>query len=270
VPGVPSLGLIKEQTVLVQTPPGGAAFAACLRLFRNFPLAVRRHYAEHRYGSMVLMKRGPSAARCYVLVMEWDDLFMLRHWDRRDGARLEIGRDTAVPGDVLAVLEDGVPVPRDGTLLGWVADGQVQAVLPAYGRLAEPWDDPCAVPGVLVMPRVGSQPSEWPALTVHPLDDRQLWEHVARGRLTELTPLVSRSAGRVYLVPDGRPGRPASALVVVTERISGDGVWLPAGVYADHWILREGTPVRTASQLLSLPGVVELSGGRGSAPLLGV
>ena len=43
--------------MLAHARPGDAAFAACLRLFRHYPLAVRRHYAEHRYGSMVLMTR---------------------------------------------------------------------------------------------------------------------------------------------------------------------------------------------------------------------
>lgn len=56
--------------MLVQSQPGGAAFAACLQLFCEYPLAVRRHYAEPRYGSMVLMSPGPSATRFYVLIME--------------------------------------------------------------------------------------------------------------------------------------------------------------------------------------------------------
>src|SRR5215472_11546252 len=60
----------KEQTVLAHAQPGDAAFAACLRLFRQYPLAVRRHYAEHRYGSMVLMTRDGGASRFFVLIME--------------------------------------------------------------------------------------------------------------------------------------------------------------------------------------------------------
>src|SRR5579862_2820293 len=108
----------KEQTVLALASPGDAAFAACLRLFRQYPLAVRRHYAEHRYGSMVLMTRDAGVSRFFVLIMEWDDLFVLRHWDRRDGARAEIGPDEPVSADVQQVIEAAVPVPRDGALLG--------------------------------------------------------------------------------------------------------------------------------------------------------
>jgi hypothetical protein len=259
--------------VLANASPG-AAFAACLRLFRHYPLAVRRHYAEHRYGSMVLMTRDAGVSRFFVLIMEWDDLFVLRHWDRRDGARAEIGRDEHVSADICRVIEAGVPVPRDGALLGWVTGHQVRAVLAAYGRLPEPWDDASTVPGVLVMPHAGSQPAELPPLAAGPLGDGRLWDYLARGRLADLTPLVSRQAGRVFLVPggdgrDGRDGRVAGTRIVVTERTCDDDFWLPAGIYADHWTLREGTQV-TARQLLARPGVVDLASGRSQHYLLGV
>jgi hypothetical protein len=258
--------------VLADARSGDAAFAACLRLFRNYPMAVRRHYAEHRYGSMVLVHRGTGTPRFFVLIMEWDDLFVLRHWDRRNGPRTEIVPHEAVSAEVSQVIEESVPVPRDGALLGWVSRYQVQAVLAAHGRLPEPWDDASEVPGVLVMPLVGSQPGQWPPLAVSPLDDGSLWTHVERGRLVDIGPLVARRPGCVFLVPggDGRSGpRRAGTRVVVTERLSTDEFWLPAGVYADHWTLREGMPALTASQLLALPGVVDLAGGRGEH-LLGV
>jgi hypothetical protein len=75
----------------------------------------------------------------------------------------------------------------------------------------------------------------------------------------------------VFWVPGGDAGpRPAGARIVVTERLSSDEFWLPAGVYADHRTLREGTQAMTARQLLALPGVVDLAGGRGQRLLLGV
>ncbi len=257
--------------MLAHAQSGDAVFPACLRLFRNYPMAVRRHYAEHRYGSMVLMSRDGGTPRFYVLIMEWDDLFVLRHWDRRDGARVEIRPRAPVADEVRQVLETSIPVPRDGALLGWVSGYQVLAVLAAYGRLPEPWDDATAGPGVLVMPLVGSQPAEWPSLTASPLDDGRLWADIARGRLTDLGPLVARCPGCVFLVPGGGEAGPRwpGSRVVVTERLSTAEFWLPAGVYADHWTLREGTPVMTARRLLALPGVVDLAGGRGQQ-LLGV
>jgi hypothetical protein len=148
--------------VPAHTRPSEAVFTACLRLFRGYPLAVRRHYAEHRYGSLVLRERAAGRARFYVLVMERDDLFVLRPWDRRHGARVLIRPGQPASGDVRRVIESAVPVPRERTLLGWLAGRQVQAVIAAYGRLTEPWDDPAAVPGLLVMPAAGSRPGQRP------------------------------------------------------------------------------------------------------------
>jgi hypothetical protein len=240
-----------------------SAFAACARLFRDFPLAVRRHYAEHRYGSMVLVNRDAGTARFFVLIMERDEEFVIRPWDRRDWARVVIRPHQPVSGDVRRLIESGTPVPCDGALLGWVAGREVRAVVVVQGRLSEPWEDASAVPEIVVLPRAGTKPDEWPPLTAKPLEDGRLWEYVGRGQLADLTPLVSRRAGRVFLVPaaDGRAGRRAGPRVVVTERLGADGFWLPAGVYADHWTLREGAVVPPAGQLLALPGVVDLARG---------
>jgi hypothetical protein len=125
---------------------------------------------------------------------------------------------------------------------------------------------------VLVMPLVGSQAAEWPPLTASPLDGGRFWQDIGQGQLADLGPLVARQPGCVFLVPggDAAGGSPrAGSRVVVTERLSTEEFWLPAGVYADHWMLREGMPVLTPRQLLALPGVVDLAGGRGQH-LLGV
>jgi hypothetical protein len=261
----------KERAVLAYAQSGETVFAACLRLFHSYPLAVRRHYAEHRYGSMVMMSPEAGTASFFVLIMERDDLFAIRPWDRRDWARVEIRPREPVDESVRRLIGSAVPVLRDGVLLGWVAGQQVRAVLAAHGRLPEPWDDASVVPGALVMPRVGSQPAERPPLTGRPLDDGKLWEYIARGQLTDLTPLVSRQAGRVFWVPgvDEVGGRRVGRLVV-TERLHSDDSWLPAGVYVDRWAPREETAPLTASQLLALPGVTDLSRSCERQYLLGV
>ncbi len=247
--------------MLANAHSGDTVFTACLRLFHSYPLAVRRHYAEHRYGSMVLTARDAGTARYSILTMERDDLFTIAPWDRREWARMEIRPREPVDSGVRWLIMSSVPVLRDGVLLGWVAGQQVRAVLAAHGRVPEPWDDPAVVPGILVLPRAGSQPAERPLLTAVQLDDWRLWEHVERGQLADLTPLVSRQAGYVFWVPgpDRQAGRPPGGRIVVTERLQGDECWLPAGVYADQWTLREETTPLSASQLLALPGVTDLS-----------
>ena len=238
-----------------------AVFGACQRFFQDYPLAVRRHYAEFRYGSMVLAS-GPdaadprAAARFSVLIKERDDLFVIRPWDRRDWARVEIRPGSPVPPAVSRLIESSVPAPRDGALLGWVDGGQVRAIIAARGRLPEPWDDPSVVPGLAVLPLAGSDPARWPPGS---LLEARLWEHAAHGQLADLPALIGRRAGHAYWVPEAitRHG----GCIVVAERLGTPECWLAAGVYADHAALREGIPVPLARHLLAMPGVVDLAHG---------
>ena len=241
--------------------PGDAVFLVCQRFFRDYPLAVRRHYAEFRYGSMVLASRGPGTgpARFTVLVMERDDLFVVRPWDRREWPRVEIRRGQPVDPRLAHLIESSVPVPRDGALLGWVNGGQVGAILIAYGRLPEPWEDASAVPGIAVLPPAGGNPARWPPLSGGTLEERRLWEHAAHGQLADLVMLIGRQAGLAYWVP-GALGDDGNC-IVIPERLGSDGCWLLAGVYADHGALRAGVQVPTASQLLAMPGVIDLAWG---------
>jgi hypothetical protein len=240
--------------------PAAAVFEACQRLFRDYPLAVRRHYAEFRYGSMVLAghpdAESQAAVRYSVLIRERDDLFVVRPWDRRDWARVEIRPGSPVPAAVCRLIDSSLPVPRDGALLGWVDGGQIRAIIAAHGRLPEPWDDPSVVPELCVLPLAGSDPARWPPDT---LAERMLWEHAARGQLADLPALIGRRAGYAYWAPEAIAGH--GACIVVTERVGTPECWLAAGVYPGRSALREGVPVPLARQLLALPGVVDLAHG---------
>jgi hypothetical protein len=241
--------------------PGDTVFMACQRLFQDYPLAVRRHYAEFRYGSMVLASRGPGSGppRFTVLVMERDDLFVIRPWDRRDWPRAQIRPGEPVAADVARLIESSAPAPRDGALLCWLDGGQARAILVAHGRLPEPWEDPSAVPGIEVLPPASGDPARWPPLSDGTVEERRLWEHAARGQLADLLMLIGRQAGLAFWVP-GVFGDDRNC-IVIAERLGSDGCWLLAGVYADHGALRAGVQVPPARQLLAMPGVIDLAFG---------
>ena len=63
---------------------------------------------------------------------------------------------------------------------------------------------------------------------------------------------------RTFVVLTVSPGR-GTGCVVVTGNLAVDDYWLPAGVYLDHWRLREGIPAPPSAQLLALPGTVDLT-----------
>ena len=76
---------------------------------------------------------------------------------------------------------------------------------------------------------------------------------------TRCAPLVTRCAGRVFWVPSPNRRGPRHGSLVIREDLVAAEYWVPAGVYTDHWTLREGIQPPPASELLTLPGVVDLA-----------
>jgi hypothetical protein len=237
---------------------GAASFAACLRLFRSYPLAVSPCYAGGWQRSIILRHRGFEGSGCYVLTHDPSEHFTLRPWHPGDGDRQEIRPGAPVSATSHRVITEGMPVPRDGALLGWVSDRQATVLLSVHhgqpGQRA-------SGPQVRALPMVGSEPMRWPPFTTSPLDDGRLWEYVDRGELVDLAPLVAREAGAAFWVPSQHPGRArlGHGCVVVGRSLQAEEYWVPPGIYMDHWMLREGVPAPPATHLLTLQGTTDLA-----------
>jgi hypothetical protein len=245
--------------VFVHAPSEAASFAACLRLFLSYPLAVNpRDPFAGCERSIVLRHRGFAGSGYYLLTQDPAGQFTLRPWHPGDGDCQKIRPGIPVPVSSHRVITEGMPVPRDRALLGWVSDRQATVLLSVcHGRAAEP----AGLPQIRVLAQVGSDPVRWPPFTVSPLDDGLLWQYIARGELVDLAPLVARAAGGTFWVPSQNPGRAAQGhgCVVAGQNLQAEEYWLPAGIYMDHWMLREGVPAPPASHLLTLPGTAALT-----------
>ena len=255
---------LREQTVSVHALPDTASFADCVQLFRRYPLALTPQSADGPYRSMVLMNRAAGPTGFFVLTQARDDLFVIRSWNRHDGVDQEIRPGEPVPGIVGQAVTASMPVPYDGALLGWITDSQVTALLGVHCRQPIPWDAPVPVPvpEIQVMPLAGtSDLLHWPPFTASPLADGRLWQYVERGQIVDVAPLLTQSAGRAFWVPspDRCSARREIGCIVITGNLPAEEYWLPAGVYMDHWTLREGIQAPPAGRLLSLPGVVDLA-----------
>ncbi len=237
------------------------SFAACARLFSRYPLAITQYRADHGFRAMVLMSRAGGTREFFVLVEASDEEFVIRslHCEPRIDHGIRPGEP--VSGIVRKVITDGMPVPHDGALLGWVTDSQVTVLLAAYCRQPATRAQPVPVPEIRVMPMAGTRELlDWPPFTVSPFDGR-LWEYVERQQIVDVVPLLCRGTGRAYWVPapDRRSARHEDGCVVIGENMAADDYWLPAGVYMDHWVLREGFTAPPVNSLLGLPGVVDLT-----------
>jgi hypothetical protein len=250
--------------VFVHARSGAASFAACLRLFRSYPLAVNLSSGWHR--SIVLRHRAFEGSGFFVLTQDPAGHFTLRPWDPADGECHEIRPGTPVPVISHRVITEGLPVPRDGALLGWVSDRQTTVLLSVHhGGSASPGSRACVpqarAPQVRVLAQVGSEPMRWPPFTVSPLDDGRFWEYAERGEIVDLAPVVVHGAEGAFWVPSQNPARASQGhgCVVVSRSLQADDYWVPEGIYMDHWMLREGVPAPPASHLLTLPGATGLS-----------
>ena len=239
---------------------GTTSFEACLRLFEGYPLAVTRHAADGGSLSMVLLNRTAGPPMFFVLTQARDDLFVIRSWNRHDGVDQGIRPGEPGPSPILELISGSMPVPRDGALLGWVTDNQVTAVLAVHCRPPEPWDSAVAEPRIRVMPMDGtSELLHWPPFAASPLDDGRFWEYVQRGEIVDIGLIVARSTEQVFWVPSQDRWSAGPGYIVVMGNLPADEYWLPAGVYVDHWTLREGLQAPPASELLALPGVTDLA-----------
>lgn len=257
--------------MFVHALSGAATFAACLRLFRSYPLAVSPWSGNGRHRSIVLRHPGVEETRAgegggfFVLSQDQAGHFVLRPWGpRADGgssvrAYQEIRPVEPVPVAVHRVIDEGMPVPRDGALLGWVSDRQAVVLFSVHH--GHPSVGLAGGPQLRALPMVGSDPMHWPSWTVSPLQDGRLWDYCDRGELVDLGPVVAAAPGRAFWVPSQNTRRSAQGhgCVVVTDNLPAEDFWLPAGVYMDHWMLREGVPAPPAEHLLSLPGADDLA-----------
>jgi hypothetical protein len=245
----------------IHAPSDTTSFEACLRLFERYPLAITLDGTDGESMSMVLLSRTGGSAGFFVLTQVRDDLFVIRSWNRHDGISHPIRPGEPVSGPIHRLITGSMPVPHDGALLGWVADSQVTALMAVHCRPPEPWDDPVLVPEIRVMPMEGTwELLHWPPFTASPLDDGRLWEYVEWGEIVDVGPLIMSSAGCVFWVPSPDRRSARHGCIVVMGNLPADEYWLPAGVYTDHWTLREGIEPPPAGQLLALPGAVDLAG----------
>ena len=240
--------------------PGAAPFARCEQLFSCYPLAAVPHFDGRESRSMILMTRAEGEAKFFVLT-ESDRAFYIRPWNSGQEAGQEITPGEPVAGTCAEALAHGMPVPRGRAVLGWAPDHQVTAILAVHGGQAAAAGEAPAVPAIQVMPMSGTGTIDWPPFGASLLGDGRLWDYLERGDIVDIAPLLASCPGQAFRTPcpHGHGSPRDAACVVVTANLVAREYWLPAGVYTEHWMLREGFPVPPAGLLLALPGAVDMA-----------
>ena len=227
-------------------------YDACGDRFARYPLAVEPAGTAR---SMVLLYQDGSDPRFFILTADHDEgqpSYAVRRWRSAGGARIDPG--SAVPEVFANAIVHGVPVPRDGSLLGWDGGGAITALITFYTE----YTPQSPVPSWATMPRAGIPDTRWPPFTDEPLLGPWFWEHYRVGRIISLDGLIAATPGVVFWVDTGAV-LGSDCCVVARDIKSPAGPALERGRYVYYQALRAVKPVPSLEALLAEAGNIDLA-----------
>jgi hypothetical protein len=230
-------------------------YETCHRLFAEYPLAVEALDRGRHVRSMILLLSDGHDSRFFTLIARTKGAasFSLLPW-RADGG-VDIGPDGGpLPAELAAALIRGLPVPRDGSLFGWVHEGAITALIGVQARYTP--DTP--VPSWAVMPLAGSPAPQWPPFTRDRLLGPWFWEYQRAGTIALLDGLLAKTSGVVFWV-DTRDSLGSDCCAVAEDIRSTDGYTLRRGGYVYYEVLLGGKPVPPLAKLLDSPVKIDLA-----------
>lgn len=230
---------------------------ACGELFDSYPLAVEPVDDGGRIlQSMVLMLQDGDDARFYVLSRDSDQdtSYRFRPWPT--GSIVDIGYDSrvAISDEVVNAVTSGVPLPRNGSLFGWMDGNAVTALLAVHTE----YTPASAAPSWAVMPLVGIPEAQWPPFTGDRFFGHWFWEGTRAGRIVLLADLIARRPDTIYWV-DTKMIIGSACCVVTHDVRSPGGFTLRHGRYVYYKALRADKPVPPLAVLLADTNKIDLA-----------
>jgi len=239
-----------------------SVYDKCGELFAAYPLAVRNLDWIRSVQSMVLVVRAGPSARFFVLARYTGESgrgprYSCVPW-QGDGPPVTIERgQCSVPAVVASAVTDGVPMPRHGSLFGWLQGTAVSALIAVYADHAPEYPDPSWA----VMPLAGTPHDAWPPFTSEDLPGSWFWEYSRRARVVSLAGLIAATPGTVFWVDTEKTL--GWDCCVVAQDITGDAAdasyVLPRGCYLYYEGLRPGVATPPVETLLARAGKTDLA-----------
>jgi hypothetical protein len=234
-----------------------SAYDRCAELFATYPLAIQCVDWAGVVHLMVLMVANGDGADYFMLVRDRDEgetFYSIGPW-RPDSPLMDIVADGGdVPRAMATALNDGVPLPCDGSLFGWLAGNAVRALIAIYGEYTPESPEPSWA----VMPRADVPAQSWPPFTGERLFGSWFWEHYRAGTIVPLADLVAASTASVFWV--STEATLGWDCCVISRDIKSDaGYVLPRGCYLYHEALRRGVDVPPPEKLLAGPDKTDLA-----------
>jgi hypothetical protein len=236
--------------------PPSRAYLACRDLFNEYPLAVVAVEEVPTMHSMVLMLADGDEVSFFVLLRDCEDgspAFTVIPWDA-DG-QMAIGPDGGDVPDLAAnAVLRGVPIPRDGSLFGWLHGESVTPLIVVYTRYTP--DRP--TPTWSVLPLAGTSEADWPPFTDERLFGRWFWDYYRVERIIDLSEVIAATADTVFWV-DTYAALGSDCCVVARDVKIPGGHLLQRGRYMGAATLRADITVPSLAELLADGGKTDLA-----------
>ena len=230
-------------------------YETCHELLTEYPVAAEVIDESGLIRSMVLLLPDGDDATFFVLVADrttGSTSFSLFPWRADGSVDIEPNGD-AVPDVYVRALTHGVPIPRDGSLFGWVQENAVTTLVGVQTR----YTPASPVPSWAVMPLASIPMAEWPPFTCDRLFGSWFWEYYRAGTILLLDELIAGTADLVFWV-NTKDVLGSDCCAVARDVKSAAGYILRQGCYLDYVALRSVKPVPSLAQLLASPGKTDL------------
>jgi hypothetical protein len=229
-------------------------YKVCHELFINYPLAGRPGNGSEAGRSMILMMQEDPVF--FLLSLDYEKgrpVYSIGLWPAGGIVEISADDDTPVSDTLVDALTYGVPIPRDGSLFGWIHRASVTALVVVYADESE-----SPVPSWAVMPLVGTQEWQWPPFTSERLFGNWFWKHYWAGDVICLDDLVAGTPGTVFWV-DTKAALGSDCCVVARDIKTFTEHTLQHGCYVYFQALRERKSVPSMQELLGDVGKVDLA-----------
>lgn len=216
-------------------------------LFVDYPLAVRTDEdgedGETSCSMVLMVHEGPEFFVLRLLFRNERPVYTVGLWPTGDVQEISADGDPPVSNTLANALTHGVPIPRDGSLFGWLHGDAVTALVVVYASESED-----LVPSWAIMPLAGAPEWQWPPFSEERLFGSWFWKSYRAGEVVCLGDSVAQSPGTVFWV-DTKATLGSDCCVVKRDIAISTGYTLPRGRYVYLQALREGNQVPSLEQL---------------------
>lgn len=206
---------------------------------------------------MVLMVHDGDSVDFFMLARDHNEgkpFYSLAPW-RQAGPFVDIEADgAAVPAAVTMVLSEGIPLPRHGSLFGWLSGTEVTALVTVYTEYALEHPEPSWA----VLPLAAAPARLWPPFTGEQLFGSWFWENFQAGVIVSLAAVIAECPGTAFWV-GGDAALGWDCCVVSRDLKSDAGYVLQRGCYLHYEALRKGVTVPPLESLLAGQGMTDLA-----------